>query len=372
MVVALGPGKFYGSSLPRPRFYENPNGERVDPPVSVMDPLMSWAEEAHWSMGGLSFKRLRLQGRIEGNIKKLRSEKEKIEKKAKKSAPKGTVTSLNLERKMRLIDEPDDYENEEIEVVEKLGKRGSKKMKKSAPKGSTASLNLKRKAQLVDESDDDENEDVEDLEKLGRRGSKNTRKELSRKGLNVSSSLSPSDATVAMNLKRKMQLVDESDDEESEEIEVAEKLDKRGSKRMKKNLKRKVQLFDEAEGDKIEKETTTKKKLLPKGLNVSLSLSHSDATVNESDDENEEMGVVGRVEKRGAVRKLYDDFDSVVAEESGRKTRSGKNREAAAAVVAVEKKVEKAKTKGGRLKKGVKSGDDKVRTSPRLMKKGLP
>ncbi|KAM3287226.1 transcriptional regulator ATRX [Capsicum chacoense] len=372
MVVALGPGKFYGSSLPRPRFYENLNGERVDPPVSVLDPLMSWAEEAHWSMGGLSFKRLRLQGRIEGNIKKLRSEKEKIEKKAKKSAPKGSVTSLNLKRKMRLIDEPDDYENEEIEVVEKLGKRGSKKMKKSAPKGSTASLNLKRKVQLVDESDDDENEDVEVLEKLGRRGSKGMKKKLSRKGLNVSSSLSPPDATVVMNLKRKMQLVDESDDEESEEIEVVEKLDKRGSKKMK-NLKRKVQLFDEAEGEKIKEETKKKKKLLRKGLNVSLSLSHSDATVNESDDESEEMGVVGRVEKRGAVRKLYDDFDRVVAEESGRKTRSGKNREAAAAaVVAVEKKVEKAKTKGGRLKKGVKSGDDKVRTSPRLMKNGLP
>ncbi|CAI9783679.1 unnamed protein product [Fraxinus pennsylvanica] len=69
MVVALGPGKFYGSSLPRPRFYTDVklNDERVDPPPSVMDPLMSWADEAHWSMGGLSFKRYRLQGRIEGN-----------------------------------------------------------------------------------------------------------------------------------------------------------------------------------------------------------------------------------------------------------------------------------------------------------------
>ncbi|MCD7448558.1 hypothetical protein HAX54_044162 [Datura stramonium] len=132
MVVALGPGKFYGSSLPRPRFYENPNGERVDPPVSVLDPLMSWAEEAHWSMGGLSFKRLRLQGRIEGNIKKLRAEREKIEKKAikKKSPTKGLspvhvspsppAAPLNLKRKMRLVDESD----EEMECEGRVEKRG--------------------------------------------------------------------------------------------------------------------------------------------------------------------------------------------------------------------------------------------------------
>ncbi|KAK6777208.1 hypothetical protein RDI58_023925 [Solanum bulbocastanum] len=140
MVVALGPGKFYGSSLPRPRFYENPNGERVDPPVSVLDPFMSWAEEAHWSMGGLSFKRLRLQGRIEGNIKKLRAEREKIEKKSvgekKKSVKKGSLSSpvvhvspspppapLNLKRKMQLVDESDD-ENEEMGIEGRVEKRG--------------------------------------------------------------------------------------------------------------------------------------------------------------------------------------------------------------------------------------------------------
>ncbi|KAJ8431792.1 hypothetical protein Cgig2_027960 [Carnegiea gigantea] len=79
MVVTLGPGKFYGSSLPRPRIYNDVkfNEERVDPPVPVLDPLLSWANEAHWSMGGLSFKRLRLQGKIEGNVQKLKKEKEK-------------------------------------------------------------------------------------------------------------------------------------------------------------------------------------------------------------------------------------------------------------------------------------------------------
>ncbi|XP_047949690.1 uncharacterized protein LOC125195599 [Salvia hispanica] len=80
MVVALGPGKFYGSSLPRPRFYSDVklSSERVDPPPSVTDPLMSWAQEAHWSMGGLSAKRRRLQGRIEGSVEKLRAQKEQI------------------------------------------------------------------------------------------------------------------------------------------------------------------------------------------------------------------------------------------------------------------------------------------------------
>ncbi|KAA8526377.1 hypothetical protein F0562_008420 [Nyssa sinensis] len=88
MVVALGPGKFYGSSLPRPRIYTDVkfNGERVDPPVSVIDPFMSWAEEAHWSMGGLRLKRHRLQGRIEGSVKKLRAEREKSLKKRQQSA----------------------------------------------------------------------------------------------------------------------------------------------------------------------------------------------------------------------------------------------------------------------------------------------
>jgi len=78
MVVSLKPSKFYGSSLPRPRIYVSPDGsDRVDPPISVTGPLMSWAQEAHWSMGGVSFKRLRLMGKIEGNVKKLRSQREK-------------------------------------------------------------------------------------------------------------------------------------------------------------------------------------------------------------------------------------------------------------------------------------------------------
>ncbi|KAK2980079.1 hypothetical protein RJ640_012213 [Escallonia rubra] len=83
MVVALGPGRFYGSSLPRPRIYTDVkfSNDRVDPPVPVTDPLMSWAQEAHWSMGGLNVKRHRLQGRIEGSVVKLRAQREKALKK---------------------------------------------------------------------------------------------------------------------------------------------------------------------------------------------------------------------------------------------------------------------------------------------------
>ncbi|KAH0451309.1 hypothetical protein IEQ34_018608 [Dendrobium chrysotoxum] len=88
MVVALGPGKFYGSSLPRPRFFADVkfNDERVDPPAPVLDPLLSWANEAHWSMGGLSFQRHRLQGRIEGSIKKLRVQQDRSRRRKKEAA----------------------------------------------------------------------------------------------------------------------------------------------------------------------------------------------------------------------------------------------------------------------------------------------
>eukprot|EP01018_Ginkgo_biloba_P024252 Gb_35559 [translate_table: standard] len=86
MVMPLGPGRFYGSSLPRPRIYTDVkfNSERIDPPTSVSAPFLSWANDAHWSMGGLSFKRKRMQGKIEGNVKKLRAEKEKDAKDKKK------------------------------------------------------------------------------------------------------------------------------------------------------------------------------------------------------------------------------------------------------------------------------------------------
>ncbi|KAB2087744.1 hypothetical protein E1A91_A04G132800v1 [Gossypium mustelinum] len=104
MVVSLGPGKFYGSSLPRPRIYTDTkfNPGRVDPPVPVLDPLLSWADEAHWSMGGLSFKRLRLQGRIEGNVKRLKAQRKKL---LKDTPDRG----LNLKKSLR-----DDEDDEDV------------------------------------------------------------------------------------------------------------------------------------------------------------------------------------------------------------------------------------------------------------------
>lgn len=146
MVVALGPGKFYGSSLPRPRFYTDVklNDERIDPPLPVMEPLMTWAHESHWSMGGLSLTRYRLQGRIEGNVNKLRVQREKLFKKSKqqqkfvkvptasgpdkdKNSRVGQASSLSpapmVIKRRRVIGLVDEEEEEEEE--QKGMKRGS-------------------------------------------------------------------------------------------------------------------------------------------------------------------------------------------------------------------------------------------------------
>ncbi|KAM3301832.1 hypothetical protein P3S67_016334 [Capsicum chacoense] len=140
MVVALEPVRFYGRSLPRPQFYKS-NEDRVDPPVSILDPLMSWAEKAHWSMGGVSFKRHRLQGRIEGSIDKLRAEceettpeKEKGSLIASPESPPMPPAPYVLKRKRRLVDESEDvdqsglarkleFEEKEVEPVEAVAGR---------------------------------------------------------------------------------------------------------------------------------------------------------------------------------------------------------------------------------------------------------
>ncbi|KAH7426641.1 hypothetical protein KP509_10G009600 [Ceratopteris richardii] len=74
MVVPLKLTQFYGSSLPRPRVFLDVkfNDERVDPPAPINDALLSWASEAHWSMGGLCFSHTRSQGKLEGSTCKLR------------------------------------------------------------------------------------------------------------------------------------------------------------------------------------------------------------------------------------------------------------------------------------------------------------
>ncbi|ESW24170.1 hypothetical protein PHAVU_004G108100 [Phaseolus vulgaris] len=148
MVVSLGPGKFYGTSLPRPRIYTDVkfNDHRVDPPLPVTDPFMSWAQEAHWSMGGLSFKRLRLQGKIEGNVHKLRSQREKVqslspapahsvlapsERASSPSPPPAPVVTKRRRYMDLIVDEEEEEEPEEVEpprtrvrksrLVKKLG-----------------------------------------------------------------------------------------------------------------------------------------------------------------------------------------------------------------------------------------------------------
>ncbi|XP_075668217.1 uncharacterized protein LOC142638108 [Castanea sativa] len=142
MVVPLGPGKFYGSSLPRPRIYTDVkySDERVDPPVPVLDPFMSWANEAHWSMGGLSFTRLRFQGRIEGSVTKLRAERERMLKKEAKnpdspngsgpnrpmkpilgsdSPPPAPIATKRRRYLAMIDDEEEEEEEEEVVVVKK-------------------------------------------------------------------------------------------------------------------------------------------------------------------------------------------------------------------------------------------------------------
>ncbi|GAB2274792.1 hypothetical protein Dimus_009566 [Dionaea muscipula] len=142
MVVPLGPGKFYGSSLPRPWLYTDVklNSERVDPPAPVLDSLISWADEAHWSMGGRSRKRLRLQGRIEGNVQKLRKQIE------------------NTIKKRDQIVSPIDKVKKGISISgankPNSGKKHSSDSPPPAPFARKRRLTL-----LVDEDDDHQNED---------------------------------------------------------------------------------------------------------------------------------------------------------------------------------------------------------------------
>ncbi|KAJ4913466.1 Uncharacterized protein Rs2_08087 [Raphanus sativus] len=115
---AIRPAEFYGNGLPRPRFFDNPkfNSHRVDPPISVLDPLLSWAREAHWSMGGLNFTRLRLQGRIEGNVDKLRAQLDNsspLKKRSGFDSPPAAPVALKRRRYIDLNDY-DDEEEEEI------------------------------------------------------------------------------------------------------------------------------------------------------------------------------------------------------------------------------------------------------------------
>uniref|UniRef100_A0A1J3EKE5 Uncharacterized protein n=2 Tax=Noccaea caerulescens TaxID=107243 RepID=A0A1J3EKE5_NOCCA len=126
--LAIRPVEFYGNGLPRPYVFENPlfNSHRVDPPLSALDPLLSWARDAHWTMGGLNFTRLRLQGRIEGNVNKLRAQLEKStpvklesgisekNNKKKRSGYESPPAAPIAMKRRRFIDLNDDDEEEEV------------------------------------------------------------------------------------------------------------------------------------------------------------------------------------------------------------------------------------------------------------------
>ncbi|KAL7587439.1 hypothetical protein Lser_V15G40499 [Lactuca serriola] len=149
MVVALGPGKFYGSDLPRPRIYTDIkyNSYRVDPPVSVTDPLMSWAEEAHWSMGGLNFNRHRLQGRIEGDVEKLRSQiEESIRKKESLSPPSSKKKPIS--------------KSSEKSAKKKKGADLDRSRSPSPPPAPLANKRKRRFLGLVDEDDEEGEESM--------------------------------------------------------------------------------------------------------------------------------------------------------------------------------------------------------------------
>lgn len=122
-IVSIRPVTFYGNGLPRPRFFDNPkfNAYRVDPPVSVLDPLLSWARDAHWSMGGLNFTRLRLQGRIEGNVNKLRAQLEKSSpvklesgRKKKRSGSESPPAAPIVLKRRRYLDLNDSDDDDEV------------------------------------------------------------------------------------------------------------------------------------------------------------------------------------------------------------------------------------------------------------------
>ncbi|XP_078173756.1 microtubule-associated protein [Carex rostrata] len=147
MVVALGPGRFYGSGLPRPRYYPDPklNSTRIDPPESMMDPFLSWANEAHWSMGGLSSRRLRLQGRIEGSITKLRKSMSPKKRKTSTRFTKQRLASLeedddepetdeevyDSDLEAEEVEEEEEEDDEEEEVSEEETEASSKKRKRA-------------------------------------------------------------------------------------------------------------------------------------------------------------------------------------------------------------------------------------------------
>ncbi|XP_028761695.1 uncharacterized protein LOC114720232 [Neltuma alba] len=243
MVVSLGPGKFYGTSLPRPRIYDDVkfNDHRVDPPVSVADPLMSWAHEAHWSMGGISFKRLRLQGKIEGNVNKLRAEREKLFKKLNRSPVAASV--------------PVGSKGENV--------AGSKRASPVSPPPAPLAAKRRRFLSMIEESNEEEEEspEEEEVETVNRKVRRRLVKKLGddfdkvalaserssvsdsgnkkvTKGSPSESSPDRSDSMALRTRSRRMEKGgDDVDDVAMKEVEEANKSNSKGKKKAEKNTK---------------------------------------------------------------------------------------------------------------------------------------
>ncbi|CAN6880105.1 unnamed protein product [Brassica oleracea] len=121
--IAIRPVEFYGNALPRPRFFDNPqfNSHRVDP-------LLSWARDAHWSTVGLNFTRLRLQGRIEGNVEKLRAQledsspgdSEKKKRSGCDSTPPAAPVAVKRRRYVDLNDDEDEIGSGVARIIRNL------------------------------------------------------------------------------------------------------------------------------------------------------------------------------------------------------------------------------------------------------------
>ncbi|XP_074284894.1 uncharacterized protein LOC141610618 [Silene latifolia] len=227
VVKTLGPGRFYGGSLPRPFIYSDVkySEERIDPPVSVNNPLLSWANEAHWSMGGMSFDRTRLMGKIEGNVEKLRKQKEK-------ENPK--------------IETP-------IAKFKGKGLKGGKSIRKreiDSPPPAPKSRKLRLRSRVVDveneDADEDEDEDEEAaVVEAGRKRRRLVRKlgdefelvaddkvKAKVKGKGKGEEVSKRRMTMTMTRRRNMILMDDGEESDVEK-EVVTVMETRSSPRLK-------------------------------------------------------------------------------------------------------------------------------------------
>ncbi|KAG2240103.1 hypothetical protein Bca52824_091105 [Brassica carinata] len=98
--AAIRPVEFYGNGLPRPRFFDNPkfNSHRVDPPISVLDPLLSWARSSL------------VHG---GSVDKLRYRNPPLKKRSCFHSPPAAPVAV---KRRRYIDLNDDADDEEAEI----------------------------------------------------------------------------------------------------------------------------------------------------------------------------------------------------------------------------------------------------------------